>query len=449
MGKIGKDARFEDRFLSKLGKIDPSRIHEFLARLLSRKSLFESVFDHLNEGVIVTDEELRIVYSNRFARLIMRWPRRKSGMFGEPLDEHCPEGGLKRVIEAMRERPRPIEAYEVELGSRPERQVQITTFPLRAKDMEGSEEAADSTTWVFILTDTTERRRRMEEQARGERLASLALLTSGLAHEIKNPINSLNIHAQILMQDVDAAKRPGQILDVARAARAARVILEETERLTRIVDEFILAARPQRPIMERRALNEALDSLIRLYQPVCEQADIELIGDFAPDLPPIDFDPNLMFQALRNLVGNAIEAHEEEKAAQAAAESREFAPGAEPHASGESPKSRRIMLRARPSGDYAAIEVIDNGPGIREQNLDRIFEPYYTTKTGGTGLGLMVVYRIVSEHGGAIHVDSKPGMGTRFLIQLPLVERPVRLLTGPNDPQPSEARPTAPNPTNP
>src|SRR5438552_14934031 len=90
-----------------------------------------------------------------------------------------------------------------------------------------------------------------------------------------------------------------------------------------------------------------------------------------------------------------------------------------------------ILLRTSLEGDHVIIEVADNGPGISEESIDKIFEPYYTTKSNGTGLGLMIVYRVISQHRGSIHVDSRPGMGTRFVISLPLTDRPIRLLDSP------------------
>jgi signal transduction histidine kinase len=259
----------------------------------------------------------------------------------------------------------------------------------------------------------TERYRRQSEQARARRLTSLATLTSGIAHEIKNPLNSLNIHAQILRGEVREAAGAGRSPDLAKTQRATEVIIEECGRLKHIVEQFIQAARPSAARFEQRDLRPLLEDLERIFRPECEQKRIRLAVTIDPELPPIPIDEHQLLQALRNLLRNAIEALAE-RAEKARAAGEDFEP--------------RIELAARLEGDHVSLAVGDNGPGIGEEALEHIFEPYFTTKFSGSGLGLMIVFRIISEHRGALHVDTHPGEGTRFIISLPLEKRPIRLL---------------------
>lgn len=433
---------FENRFLSKIGKIDSRRIRDYVARLASQKAFFENIFARLDEGIIVTGDDLRILYCNPVARLFLQLPKRKRWM-GADLADSCPRGELRDVLDSMKSRPRRIDHYECTTGQDSARHITLTTIAVPAPEEAlpqiadpdvgdihkgDAGEAADAgeetsskpaSMWVYVLQDVTERYRSIEEQTRAQRLASLAMLTSGVAHEIKNPLNSLNIHAQILLEiaggEGNTGGEGGDELDRAKVRRAAEVIIEESERLTRIVDEFIQAARPQSAVLSRQSIADVLAEIERIFGPQCEQAGIELRTEVDPDLPQVDIDAHLILQALRNLVRNAIEAHD-----------------AEPQTPGDDePRDRRILVRAALAAENMAIEVSDNGPGIAEENVDKIFEPYYTTKFNGTGLGLMVVYRIVTQHRGSIHVESRPGMGTRFVIALPLGERPVRLLEEP------------------
>lgn len=406
---------FADKFLSKIGKIDRRRLRDYIVQLLSRKDFFESIFNHLNEGIIVTDDELSILYSNPMARRMLLWPKDKLFQ-GEDLSERCPDGAVKEIWQSMRHRPRPLEQYECSIGPEGERRITLTAIRVEAPEPAGQGEegtAEPATMWVFLLQDITDRYHSIEQHSRAQRLASLALLTSGVAHEIKNPLNSLHIHAQILLKEAEEAPK----LEREKVRRATEVILEETERLTEIVDVFLQAARPQRPLLQRRSLNGVVDDLIRVFGPECESNGIELKTELDPDLPVMDIDSHLIFQAVRNLVRNAIEAHQN---------------AAEPSGEVAAPEAPpRITVRTRLREDHALIEIEDNGPGIAEESVDKIFEPYYTTKFSGTGLGLMVVYRIVAQHGGALNVDSRPGQGTVFTISLPLAERPVRLLDEP------------------
>ncbi len=403
---------FEDKFLSKLGKIDPRRIRDYLAQLLSRKNFFETIFDHLSEGIIVTDARQRLIYANPFARRMLGVAKPKN-LIGEPLSDLWSEGPVRDIFRALQSLPREIQGYECPFGANLERRLSITSIPIQTPTGDTGEE--EEKTWAFILADVTERSRRMEEQSRAQRLSSLALLTSGVAHEIKNPLNSLNIHAQILEQQSREAREESAQLDPEKVERAAKVILDETARLTNVINEFLQAARPQSPMIQRKYLGRVIEDLGRVFAPECAQAGIEWKTDLDPEMPPIDMDAHLIFQALRNLVRNAIDAHLEER--------RESRDGSDlkPH--------RMVLVRTRLEGDRATVEIADNGPGVPEEAIDKIFEPYYTTKSEGTGLGLMVVYRIVAQHHGSIHADSQPGAGTRFVISLPLAERPVRLLS--------------------
>ncbi len=238
-------------------------------------------------------------------------------------------------------------------------------------------------------------------------------MTSGIAHEIKNPLNSLNIHAQLLQEEVREAHAERRGVNPDKAERAVDVILEETARLGRVIEEFLQAARPRSPRLELTNLQDLFDRAERLFCPECERAGIALSVSCDSDVPPVMIDEHLLLQAIRNLVRNAVEAVSE-KAERAATEGAEFEPW--------------VRLSAELAEDHVNIRVADNGIGIPETALEHVFEPYFTTKFNGTGLGLMVVYRIVTEHRGTLHVDTQPGEGTQFIISLPLHQRPVRLL---------------------
>src|SRR5690606_24268365 len=151
-------------------------------------------------------------------------------------------------------------------------------------------------------------------------------------------------------------------------------------------------------------VNSLVETLADLVRPECKERRIELELDLDPAIPPFGLDPEQIYQALLNVVRNAIEAIDKPEG--------------------------HLALRTHLRSDQVLIEVEDNGCGIPEESRLSIFEPYNTTKFNGTGLGLMVVFRIISAHGGAIGLDSEVGRGTVFRIALPLDERPVRLLAG-------------------
>jgi signal transduction histidine kinase len=260
------------------------------------------------------------------------------------------------------------------------------------------------------LRDITERRRRLTEQSRARRLASMATLTSGIAHEIKNPLNALKIHAQLLQGELDKASASGKSVSPERVRRVAEVVEEETERLSRTVEEFLQAARPHSPHLQEHPIGDLIGLLEQIFAAECEKHGIHLETSVDPELPPVMLDEHQMLQALRNLIRNAIEALVEK----IKEESDEFLP--------------RLGLSATLDDDAVRLVVADNGPGIPPDTIEHVMEAYFTTKFGGTGLGLMVVDRIVTEHHGSLHVHTEPGQGTEFIILLPLHQKPLRFL---------------------
>lgn len=436
---------FEGKLLSKLDKLQLNEIQGYLARALAQKQFQQTIFDHLDQGVLVTDEALRLIFLNRKARSMLALPPRRN-LLGEDLVPLVHIEPIAETIASLRESLRRIDGYECEYGEGEERTLSLSTVPMRIPSdapRAGDEDRTpeDKQFILILLSDVTERHRRQNEQARAQRLASLATMTSGIAHEIKNPLNSLNIHAQLLTQEVKRAKEEGRGADVVRTERAARVMREETERLTQIVEEFLLAARPTRANLELRPIEPLLESAERIFGPECEERDIDLQVSIDPDLPRLMYDDHLLMQALRNLIRNAIEALEE-PAWREQHEGQENDQDSRHEAHGVYHPAISLEVLGRP--DSVHLVVSDNGPGIPEGEMQKIFEPYFTTKHGGSGLGLMVVYRIVTEHRGLMHVDTELGAGTRFEIVLPIDERPIKLLdaaqpvTMPEQPQPED-----------
>ena len=223
------------------------------------------------------------------------------------------------------------------------------------------------------------------EMRRTEKLAGLGTLAAGIAHEIKNPLAALSIHEQLLEE---ALQTPVQ----AKATKYLAVIRSEIHRLQGIVDKYVSFTRPY--AMERGpvALETILEAVLELVEPECRKQKIAITREGFSAVPcPYLLDEGQIQQALLNIVINAIQAME---------------------------KGGSLKCRLGRAGSFATIDVEDSGPGIRPDVRDRIFDPFYTTRQGGTGLGLYLTQRIVSEHKGYIKVDSSPS-GTRFTIGLP------------------------------
>ncbi|OIQ51395.1 Sensor protein ZraS [Pseudodesulfovibrio hydrargyri] len=236
---------------------------------------------------------------------------------------------------------------------------------------------------IYILSDLTEIHRLQADVKQREKMAAIGNLAAGIAHEVRNPLSSIKGYATYFA---------GLFDEGSDNRKAATVMIAETERLNRVISELLDFSRPSDFKFRKADPAMVLDTVSRLLQQDASDQGVELSMEVTPDLPEAEMDPDRMVQAVLNIGINGIQAME---------------PGG------------RLSLRARSFEGALVIEVEDTGRGIPEADLATIFDPYFTTKSQGTGLGLAVVRKIVEGHGGGVHVASNPGKGTTFAITLP------------------------------
>jgi signal transduction histidine kinase len=235
------------------------------------------------------------------------------------------------------------------------------------------------------------RKNRLLEQARqsAARASYVGLLASGLAHEIRNPLNALNMNLQMLEEELAGQPelRSGEPAELLESTKS------EIKRLERLVNNFLTYARPAEPRLESRDLNVVIREVLRLLEADFRQHGVELVANLEPLLPQVDLDDTQFKQALINLLVNARQVLK---------------------------NGGEVTVRsgANEKGEVV-VEVRDPGPGIPRETRERIFEVFYSSRGGGTGLGLPIAKQIVERHGGTIEVDSVEGRGTTFRIRLP------------------------------
>ncbi len=245
------------------------------------------------------------------------------------------------------------------------------------------------------------------------RLEFLGQLAGGLAHEIKNPLSTMKLTLQLLQEDFAHDKSALAM----RSLRKIELLLKEVNHLDEIVQEFLRLSRGHDLKYQRADLRKMIHELVEFMHDDAEQRQIALHSQLTGELEVI-VDATYIRQALTNLIRNAFEA-------------------IEPKGSGE------VIVRARQQGDVVVIEVIDTGVGIAPANFERMFRPYFTTKKGGTGMGLPMVRRIVEEHGGQVTFESVEGAGSRFVMLLPVdpgkretLQAMIRVAATPEEPAP-------------
>jgi two-component system sensor histidine kinase HydH len=240
---------------------------------------------------------------------------------------------------------------------------------------------------VILLRDLREVRTLQEQLRRSERLASVGELAAGVAHEIRNPLSSIRGFAQLFRK---------RFAEGSEDRRFAEVMVHEVDRLNRVIVNLLDFARPKDPVLRHMRPREMVDHAVDLLRRDAEARGVTMKAD--GDVPPQWFDPDQMTQALLNLLLNSLEA---------ASEGGEV----------------RVNVKATPEDAAWLLEVSDTGPGIPRELVPRLFDPFFSTKERGTGLGLAMVHRIVENHGGKIEVASEPGRGTRFIVRFPNVDR--------------------------
>ena len=381
---------FFDRLVARIDKLGPESLQAQMMRLAQERGFLETIFQTIQEGVLVIDNEGRLLYANRAAeklsgidfarakgRSIMRILREWN--WEHLLDVPATESDWARMV-----------TREVEVSYPEHRFISVYAAPLNEPGL------VDKGVLV-ILRDVTHEREQEASALECERSNAVKLLAAGVAHEIGNPLNALNIHLQLLsreLREVPEGVR-GPLEELVGVART------EVERLDTIITQFLRAIRPSKPVLVPEQPTEVLEETLKLMKTEFENRRIAVSVDIPETVPAVRLDRSQIKQVFFNLIKNAIEAM---------------------------PDGGALKVVFGVGDAFVEIAFIDTGKGIPSDELGRVFEPYHTTKANGSGLGLMIVQRIIEDHGGEIELASKPDEGTCFKIRLPRNERRVRML---------------------
>ncbi|MBI3306236.1 MAG: PAS domain S-box protein [Candidatus Omnitrophica bacterium] len=376
---------FTYKLLEHVDRLDREAIRNYLKKLCDETALYREAFQELEEGLALIDEKGQVLFLNRSASfwLGVQEDFPLNTKFQDSIEDPVLSRFIKQNLKGLSAKV--VQDFQV-LSPR-ESFLRVTLAPYASNGQK---------IIVVIIANITEQKIRQSDEERLARIEAMVRLTAGLAHEIGNPLNSLNIHLELLKKEV------ATLPEVKReaVAKTLHILNTETARLDRIVRHFLKATR--KPLLRFRLedLNSLVEEAAQFMAPELSERKIAI--KFRPDrsLAPFLMDRERLYQAFINLLKNAMEAMQ---------------------------RGGMIKIRISHRNQVAILHFQDEGQGISERDLPHIFEAYYTTKEEGSGLGLMTVYNHVMEHGGKIEVTSKLGKGTTFAILLPIRRTKLQL----------------------
>jgi len=342
------------------------------------KENLDQIMANLQDGLMLFTRDGRAVLVSASVEGFVGKPR--GAMLGRTVEEIFDDStDLGRLVLASYELHHPLDLSEVQLGGR---RVQVT--------LDFIEERGQPIGALLTMRDAESVRKIENEIELSRRLAAIGRLTSGVAHEVKNPINAIVVHLEVLRQklkDVDPDTR-----------RHMEIIGSEIRRLDRVVQTLVDFTRPVELRLAEVDLRPLVEEVVQLAAPEAERHGVHVVHEPAPVALRVNVDADLVKQAALNIALNGVQAM-------------------------ETARGGTLTITTAARGDQAVVTIADEGPGIAPEVRDKIFNLYFTTKKAGTGIGLAMTYRVMQLHNGKVDFESETGRGTSFRLYLPLVER--------------------------
>ena len=396
---------FVEKVLGRIDVLDPLDLQSFVERLARERSFLETLFNTIEDGVLVANSEGKIIYLNNAVTHLFGYDEVE--LMGKAIEHLLPDLDWDFLKAMDMEGSQGLVRREFDLSYPKPRFIRLYAAPLDGQ-IEGS------TGMALILHDATEVREQTYDVIESERIQSLTLLAASVAHELGNPLNALSIHLQLIEREIrklrpssclvnlDNDHQKIEISDIySKLEKYVSVAKGEVGRLDYIITQFLQAIRPARPNLKKNSLNDIIEETIELLRPELNNRGQSLKLILNEVLPLAFFDAGQIKQSLINLIKNSMQA---------------MSTGGE------------LIIKTGEAEEGVWISLTDTGCGIPQEQIKQIFEPYYTTKEKGSGLGLMIVQRIVRDHDGRLELTSHGSKGATFRIWLPKEQRMPRLL---------------------
>ena len=375
---------FLDRFGERFDDLDAGSRQAYILRLAKDKGFLETVFNSIEEGVLVVDQNLRIRYFNRAAKKLLGLPEDLSRIRVSQLLRGV---NWRQIILEDEEAWSRLARQEVEILYPEKRFIQFYLVPL----------PEDTKLAAVILRDVTEHRKKTLSELESETVKAVSQLAAGVAHEIGNPLNSLYLNLQILEQSIGDP----DVMEREEMEDMLRICKSEVERLDSIIHGFLTEIRPAVPVFEPVDLREIVVDVLKFMRSEVEARQVEVKCNWAAVLPSVTGDSKQLKQAFYNIIRNAVQAMT---------------------------NGGTLEIFGYADAENWVIEFSDSGSGVDSERLRSMFNAFETGRAGGNGIGTMVIERVCRTHGADFGIVSSPGRGLVFQVKFPLGKRRLRLL---------------------
>ena len=353
------------------------KLEERAIQLINIQDYTQSILRSITSGVLTVGPDGSVATANPAAERMLSMSEFE--MVPKPIGSlFRSDGGISADVSKVLAGRLPLAMREATVTTVNGAEVHVQASTSRMRAVGGTVLGA-----VVTLEDVSEIKALTDQLIRADRLAAMGELTAGVAHEVRNPLGVIRASVQLLEDSRG---------DPVRTSEAAEVIKQEIDRLDRVIKALLDFGRPSKPTMVRTDLNEVLNDVVLFTNRFAKQSDVVIEERLQDDLLPVRGDPDQLKQVFLNLVTNAVQAMER--------------------------TGGTIIIETHDAGEYVEVSVCDDGPGISQGDLSKVFDPFFTKRAEGTGLGLTIVHRIIDEHEGHIEVDSRPS-GTVFRVTLP------------------------------
>ena len=398
------------RVQQKAEKLSKEQVLALLEDIVDENESLYSVLESLSTGLLIINDDFQLLRYNQIAESWLPFSEHLEDILGseKAIWEYIEDEDIAAFLQRCLEKnvTNSSEEFSTVTSGGSVRFLTVTIAPLiNEGELNGK---------MILVRDITEKKNQDILLHRMENLANLTNLAAGMAHEIKNPLGAISIHIQLIQKALEKARENNDILPGKKFVEDhIYVVNEEIDHLNKLVMDFLLAVRPVKAQLELKEPDKLIDGLISFFKPEFNREGIEVIYKPSESGKRILLDEKLFRDVVMNISQNSL----------AALKSKY---------NGDAEAGAKFCISNSVRENKFIITIADNGCCMSEESLSKIFEPYYTTKANGTGLGMTMVYKIIKEFSGEIIVDSKEGEGTAFTITFPIPQKDTKLLSSDN-----------------